>query len=97
MADVVLEVERSTGIERRSVRDVGDGTGEAMGACPGCTTSPFRIQCHQPELWDDRTARAGARCTACGDPVGWVYAPRSTLFGAEEDRAVLVHGRARVY
>lgn len=97
MSDVVLEIERSTGVERRSVRDMGDGTGEATGACPGCGAVPFRIQCHQPEPWDDRSARAGARCTACGDPVGWAYAPRPTLFGAEEDRAVLVHGRARVY
>jgi hypothetical protein len=34
---------------------------------------------------------------SCNDPVGWVYSERNTIFGVEEDRAVLEFGRARVY
>jgi hypothetical protein len=83
-----LEIERLSGIDERTVsRD-----GIAAGACPGCGVEPFKIVTHPV---DD--GRAGARCVGCNDPVGWVYVTPETLFGEEEDRAVLVHGRARVY
>ena len=83
-----LEIERLSGIDDRAVsRD-----GIAAGACPGCKAEPFRIATHPPER-----GRAGGRCVACNDPVGWVYEEPDTLFGKEEDDAILVHGRARVY
>lgn len=97
MTDAILKIERSIGVERRDVRDLDDGTAEATGSCPGCGAYPFRIACHDPQPWDEPSMRAGARCLHCNDPVGWVYFDRPTIFGPEEDRAVLVNGRARVY
>lgn len=90
-----LEIQRGSGIDGRYVsRD-----GIAEGACPGCGCTPFYIATHPPEDFGHGCLRAGARCRACNDPVGWFYTntTAATLFGEEEDSAVLVHGRARVY
>jgi hypothetical protein len=93
---VRLEIERLSGLDVRPV--VGHGkTAIADGACPGCKAEPFEIRCHHLEADPDGVPRAGARCVACNDPVGWVYATPDTLFSAEEDAAVLEHGRARIY
>jgi len=91
-----LEICRSSGIEGRYLLSA-DGTVE--GACPGCGIEPFRIVTHAPEPFGHGALRAGARCRACNDAVGWFFTNERTptLFGAEEDAAVLLHGRARVY
>lgn len=91
-----LEIERIGCIDGRYLLS-RDGTVE--GACPGCKVIPFRIATHPPEDFGHGCLRAGARCRACNDPVGWFYTnvQSPTLFGEEEDRTVLVHGRARVY
>lgn len=89
-----LEIERESGIDGRYV----DRDGIAEGDCPGCYVAPFRIATHPAEPFGHGALRAGARCRACGDAVGWFYTQEKspTLFGAEEDLAVL-DGRARVY
>jgi hypothetical protein len=90
-----LEIERASGIDGRYVSR--DGTVE--GACPGCGSNPFRIATHPAEDFGHGCLRAGARCRACNDPVGWFYtqAKAPTIFGEEEDRNILQYGRARVY
>lgn len=99
---VWLEIQRAAGIETREVtvhRDpfFGSEHGIAEGACPGCKAQPFRIHGHGIERFGAETVRAGSRCMSCKDPVGWCYARPDTLFGLEEDHAVLSHARARVY
>lgn len=96
MTTITLEIQRQDGIERRNVRSLG-GTAEADGACPGCNAVPFIIVGGGMQNIDDRTVRANGRCQSCGDPVGYIFADLPTLFGVEEDEAVLVRGRARVY
>ena len=86
-----LEIQRSTGIDRRDVKPLGK-VGEAAGECPGCGAAPFLVVGS-----DHRTFVANGRCKACNDPVGYLYARGDTLFGLEEDRAVLEFGRGRVY
>lgn len=46
---------------------------------------------------NDNTYRADAHCGECRTLVGVVRAVVDTIFGLEEDEAVLKHGRARVY
>jgi hypothetical protein len=43
------------------------------------------------------TYRADAGCLSCLKVLGRLVVVVSTIFGVEEDRAVLVDGRARVY
>lgn len=90
-----LEIERTSGIDGRYVTRGG----VADGACPGCGVTPFVIVTHPGEPFGHGALRAGARCRACGEAVGWFYTNEQapTLFGAEEDRAVLEFARARVY
>lgn len=90
-----LEIQRSTGIDRRQVTP--DGThGIATGVCPGCGATPFMVQGHGRHRHTHDTLRAAGTATCCGDSVGYIYAKMDTLFGLEEDEAVL-NGRARVY
>jgi hypothetical protein len=96
MSQVRLEIQRQSGIDVRSVTPDG-GAGIAEGACPGCNVRPFHVVGGGMRNIDDRTVRANGRCQSCGDAVGYIYAERATVFGAEEDRAVLEFGRARVY
>ena len=90
-----IEIQRSTGINRRVVKP--DGTrGIASGACPGCGVAPFLVQGHGARRHTRDTYRAGGRAMCCGDAVGYIYAKADTIFGLEEDEAVL-SGRVRVY
>jgi len=91
-----LEVQRRSGIDRRDIT-VSGGAGVADGECPGCGCSPFFVAGSGAEQLDAGRTRANGRCLSCADPVGYIYAEPDTIFGAEEDRAVLSFGRARVY
>ena len=46
---------------------------------------------------DDRYYVSDAHCVGCGAHRGELRVDTGTLFGIEEDRAVLVNGRCRVY
>ena len=94
-------------IDKRAVVPCPDSAyGVVMGRCPGCPdwlgrqpTGEFRIATEPPRPFSKGVVRAGARCTTCNDAVGYCYAEVDTIFGAEEDRAMLGkdHQRARVY
>ncbi len=88
-----LEIQRATCVEKRAV----DRDGKVEGICPGCSADPFIIKATRPEIYDDTRSRSQSRSVCCNEAVGYVYTTRSTIFGAEEDRAVLEFGRARVY
>ena len=94
---IYLEIERHSGDERRDVVSSQNAqVGIAAGTCPGCGVAPFRIVgaglFREGYRW-----KSGGKCVACQDSVGWIYAEPDTIFGEEEDRAMLVHGRPRVY
>jgi hypothetical protein len=68
------------------------------GACPACKVSPFLVAGFagtMTEGHDTYEARAG--CVGRGAVLGKLVVHVSTLFGIEEDRRVLLDGRARVY
>jgi hypothetical protein len=46
---------------------------------------------------DDRYYVSDAHCVGCGAHRGELRVDSGTLFGIEEDRSVLTHGRCRVY
>lgn len=96
MANAWLEIQRETGIDRRSMHPQGN-VGRAEGICPGCGRCPFMVRGGNIRRLDDRTLKSDGHCVECGDPVGYIYARPDTLFGLEEDAAVLEHGRGRVY
>ncbi len=93
MARLTLEIERLSGLDVRRVSHDGIADGE----CPGCYAEPFKIEVRSCPTEHEGRKRTGGYCVACNDPVGWVYSEPDTIFGEEEDRAVLEHGRARVY
>lgn len=71
---------------------------DVHGRCPACNHGELRV------IGDERnqdigshTIKAPALALCCGQEIGVVLVELSTIFGIEEDRAVLVHGRARVY
>lgn len=91
-----LEIQRTSGIDHRDIKPDGV-VGVASGICPGCGTEPFLVQGHgRSRHGSAHTYRAGATAKCCGDSVGFIFAQPETLFGLEEDEAVL-NGRARVY
>lgn len=90
-----LEIQRTSGIDRRSITP-SDHFGTVEGACPNCGADLFRVQGVASRL-DSQTMRSGGVALCCGDHVGWIFAERETIFGAEEDRAVLEFARCRVY
>lgn len=94
-----LEITRLTGTDRREVRALADNTaiGLAEGECPGCGAVPFHVQGGNMRIKDFETYIANGYSRCCGDRVGFITAKADTLFGLEEDRAVLQFGRARVY
>ena len=92
---VWLEVQRTSGIDRRNVTPEGTH-GVASGACPGCGAEPFIIEGHGRHRHTRDTYRAAGTAKCCGDSVGYIYAKANTLFGLEEDEAVL-NGQTRVY
>lgn len=91
-----LEIQREPGIDRRAIRKLDDALA-ADGKCPGCGAQPFVLRLSGEHIHDRDTLRFNGRCAKCGDPVGYCYRRVETIFGLEEDRAVLAFGRARVY
>lgn len=68
----------------------------APGECPRCHAAPYRVRgCGVREVTHD-TYVASAICVDCGEPAGVLRAQVATIFGIEEDEAVLF-GRCRVY
>jgi hypothetical protein len=67
------------------------------GACPSCRGGEFRVigDVRRQNVGHD-TVTAPALSLCCGQEVGVVRVEFATIFGLEEDRAVL-HGRPRVY
>lgn len=64
--------------------------------CPACSTEVARARGLGISHRDHDTYYAAARMECCGAE-GRMEARVETIFGIEEDEAVLVHGRARVY
>jgi hypothetical protein len=93
---VTLEIQRHSGNETRSVTP-GELFGTAEGLCPGCGSAPFRVSGTRIEDYGEHGCLAGAVSVCCQQNVGYLRAEPETLFGREEDEAVLLHGRARVY
>lgn len=92
-----LEIQREHGIDVRTLHTIpGADRARADGACPGCGVAPFYVAGCGMHRHSRDTYRAGGRSVCCGESVGWIYAVVDTLFGTEEDQAVL-NGRARVY
>jgi hypothetical protein len=91
-----LEIQRRDGTEHRDVTPDGK-SGVADGECPSCNIWPFLIRgCGVPQD-SNGIRKAGGYCIACEEPVGYIYAEVGSIFGPEEDAAILQHGRARVY
>lgn len=91
-----LEIQRTAGIDHRDIKPEND-IGIADGACPGCNAEPFLVQGQGAERYTADTLRANGIAKCCGDPVGFIYAERDTIFGEEEDQNVTTFARARVY
>ena len=68
------------------------------GICPECNTELeiAGARGSSVEMDEGRLTYAAALCTSCNAHVGTIKVIRETLFGLEEDNAVLF-GRARVY
>ncbi len=65
-------------------------------ACPICKTpAPLKVRGVSPSH-DHDTWSADAMAVCCGARIGQLQAKVSTIFGIDEDRAVL-NGRPRVY
>lgn len=66
--------------------------------CPKCgAPAPFKIAGRERHIHSRDTYAAKAQTLCCKAFVGTLYATVDTIFGLEEDEAVLVNGRARVY
>lgn len=76
-----------------------DTTGAAYrgDACPACKETPLRVIGAGMEIASHDTYEAAGFCRVCGAPVGTIIATVPTIFGLEEDEAVLLSGRWRVY
>ena len=64
--------------------------------CGKCGRRPMRIICGEAHIHSYDEYEARAACGHCGGGCGKVIVRVRTLFGLEEDRAVL-EGRPRVY
>lgn len=65
--------------------------------CPACGDSPLKVAGEAGATTESFDVIAGgAVCLRCRSRIGEIRAKLSTLFGVEEDRAVL-SGRFRVY
>lgn len=91
-----LEIQRTSGIDRREIRKL-NGAVAADGACPGCSAKPFLLKLSGEHIQARDVQRFNGWCAACKDPVGYCYRRVETIFGLEEDRAVLQFNRGRVY
>ena len=69
----------------------------AVGSCPLCGAEEFPVAGHARHIESHDTYAASAESLCCRQPVGTIRVRVETLFGLEEDEAVLIHGRARVY
>jgi len=65
-------------------------------ACPACREAPAKVAGEGVSHHDHDTYYAPARTLCCGAR-GELRTTVSTVFGIEEDEAVLLRGRARVY
>lgn len=65
-------------------------------ACPHCKRDPVIAGGSGITHHDHDTYHAQARCLSCGGKLGEMRTKVSTIFGIDEDEAVL-NGRARVY
>ncbi len=65
-------------------------------ACSSCKKKPMSVRGKANEIESRDTYRSDARCVDCGEDVGVLRVKVDTIFGIEEDAAVL-SGRARVY
>ncbi|MGK3981196.1 hypothetical protein WMF38_56895 [Sorangium sp. So ce118] len=84
-------------VERASSLPGSERWIDVDGQCPSCKADEFRVIgdiARQKIGHDTVTAPALALC--CGSEVGAVHVELNTIFGLEEDRAVL-NGRPRVY
>ena len=70
--------------------------GDGVTACPSCHGSPFKVQGIGDPARGHDTYSSRAACPGCHAVVGQIVVKMSTIFGCEEDEAVL-HGRPRVY
>ena len=64
--------------------------------CPACKASQARIAGSGISHHDHDRYYADGRCMSCMSTIGVIETARDTIFGIEEDSAVL-EGRARVY
>lgn len=87
-------------LQHDDVREVEPSMSDSAlvtGSCPKCRATPFRVQGSGRSIESHDTYRAAGYCATCRAAVGVIRAVMDTLFGLEEDEAVLVRGRARVY
>jgi hypothetical protein len=63
--------------------------------CPKCGVNPTAVRCPHP-VQTSHGSHGDAVCIHCGDVIGTLRVDLSTIFGREEDHAVLF-GRPRVY
>lgn len=84
------------GSKRKVKTTDGANLAEVDEDCPSCA-KPLRIVGSGRHIESHDTYAADATCVECRAQVGVVRAVVDTIFGLEEDEAVLVHGRPRVY
>lgn len=87
----------STGSGRDVVEIRVDSDGIAtIATCPACKASPARVGGAGITGNDHDHYFADGRCMVCDAPIGIIETKISTIFGIDEDEAVL-EGRPRVY
>lgn len=86
----------STG-KRHRARIAGDRQHVTIERCPSCNTEPCDVRGTGITNHDYDTYYAPAKALCCDQPIGTIELKVDTFFGIEEDEAVLVHGRCRVY
>jgi len=73
------------------------GHAECTIDCPRCKSeAPLRVVGRNNHIVDDRAWEADGVAVCCGGELGRIRYEPDTIFGIEEDRAVL-NGRPRVY
>ena len=94
-----MRVELLIGDERHAftpiLSDCEPAIARAECACPNCGHDLAIVGKGRRRVGDVHIA--DAYCIRCHDEVGTVEARPESIFGEEEDEAVLTHGRARVY
>lgn len=96
---ITLQLRAALGGDVRTVtRPAGESAAATVaGACPVCQAEPFLVSGCGMRVGARDEYHADAVSLCCAADVGLIVAKVSTLFGIEEDEAVLIHGRARVY